>query len=330
MRIGSPVVCASNAGHKDPDRGAPVHNPLYMPDPRPSRNVDTSLARSVLEDARRLVEARLHQLVAVDTSCRLREAMRYSLFAGGKRIRPALVLATTRALGGNEDDALTFGCAVEMIHTYSLIHDDLPTMDDDDLRRGKPTCHKQFGEALAILAGDALHTRAFHVLLESGMSDGRSRRLARALARAAGDTGMVGGQVRDLESGGVTPHAETLRAIHRMKTGALISAAVQGGATCSDASDAQREALLIYGEQLGLAFQIVDDVLDATSSTKELGKTTGKDVAANKMTYVALFGVDDAKARAIDARNKAAEAIGEIPGADVLVSLAHFVTDRTI
>ncbi len=305
-----------------------VHNPKQMSTVPIPHEADPSRARAFLAETCTLVDQRLDTLVAPRPDDRLNEAMRYSLFAGGKRLRPALSLATTRCLGGNEEHTLTFGCAVEMIHTYSLIHDDLPAMDDDDLRRGKPTCHKVFGEALAILAGDALHTHAFRVLLESTMNDTRARRLSSELAKAAGSDGMVAGQVRDLAAGGTTPDADTLRSIHRLKTGALISAAVQGGAICADASPSDYGALRTYGEQLGLAFQIVDDVLDATASTNELGKTAGKDDATNKMTYVALYGVKEATRKAALARSRALEAIRSIPGADVLASLAHFVTSR--
>ena len=233
----------------------------------------------------------------------IHQAVRYSLFAGGKRIRPLLVLAAAEAVGGGADDAMPLACAVEMIHTYSLIHDDLPAMDDDDLRRGKPTSHKVYGEAIAILAGDALLTRAFHLMAElppeAGADAARRRLLATAvLGEAAGTTGLIGGQVEDLESEGRAIDAATLERLHRAKTGALLSACVRGGALLAGAGREDLARLEAYGAAVGLAFQVVDDVLDGTSDDAALGKTAGKDAAAGKATYVSVHGLEKARALA--------------------------------
>ena len=259
---------------------------------------------------------------------RLAEAMRYSVGAGGKRLRPALAMAACQAVGGSDEAALPFACALELIHTYSLIHDDLPAMDDDDLRRGRPTSHKVFGEALAILAGDALHTLAFDLLLRHTEDEVLAARLALELAEASGFDGMVGGQVEDLAAEGGTPESERLRHIHVGKTAALIRAAVRGGARAGGATDQQIEALGRYGLALGLAFQITDDILDETSTAEVLGKTPGKDRREGKMTYVALEGLAGAQQRADSERDVALAALDPIPSPDLLTALAHFVTQR--
>ena len=227
-------------------------------------------------------------------------AVRYSLFAGGKRIRPLLVLAAAEASGGEPGRALPLACAVEMIHTYSLVHDDLPAMDDDDLRRGKPTSHKMFGEAIAILAGDALLTRAFHLLAEAPAgadAEALRRRMAAAaaLGEAAGTAGLIGGQVVDLQSEGVALEAEALEKLHRAKTGALLGACVRGGAILGGAGPEDLARMGAYADAIGLAFQVVDDVLDATADDAALGKTAGKDARAGKATYVGVHGLDGAR-----------------------------------
>jgi len=259
---------------------------------------------------------------------RLAAAMRYSVLAGGKRLRPALALAACRTFGGSDETVLPFACALELIHTYSLIHDDLPAMDDDDLRRGQPTSHKVFGEALAILAGDALHTLAFQLLLRRTPDGGLARDLALELATASGFDGMVGGQVEDLAGGGQEPGLDRLRRIHECKTAALIRAAVRGGGRAAGATAAQVQDLGRYGLALGLAFQIQDDVLDETGTAAELGKTPGKDRADEKMTYVALEGIHNARARAQAEIEKAVAALEALPSPGLLVQLAHFVTQR--
>ena len=224
----------------------------------------------------------------------IHRAMRYSLFAGGKRIRPALAMAACEAVvAGGMDGIEDAACALEMIHTYSLIHDDLPALDNDDLRRGRPTCHKVFGEAMAILAGDALLTLAFEVLakLPECRPERRARIMAEVAASAGTVGGMIGGQVEDLEGEGQAPTRERLHAIHRGKTGALLRASVRLGAIYAGASDLQYEALSIYGNHAGLAFQIVDDILDVEQSSEQLGKTAGKDAAQGKITFPAVYGM---------------------------------------
>jgi geranylgeranyl diphosphate synthase, type II len=296
-----------------------------------------------LDRTRRRFEEALSQALPAESDWpdTLHRAMRYSLFAGGKRIRPLLVLAAAEAVGGREEDALPFACAVEMIHTYSLIHDDLPCMDDDDLRRGKPTSHKVFGEAIAILAGDALLTRAFHLLAELGSTDEATpspsddaparRRLAALalLGAAAGSQGLVGGQVLDLESTGQEIHARTLERLHRAKTGALLAACVRGGALLGGGGRDDLERLERYGSAIGLGFQVVDDVLDATGDAQELGKTAGKDQDARKATYVRLFGVERARRFATELLEEAEQAIARFgPQADRLRELARLIVER--
>jgi geranylgeranyl pyrophosphate synthase len=264
----------------------------------------------------------------------IHRACRYSLMAGGKRIRPVLVLATGEAVGAARDELMPLACAVEMIHTYSLVHDDLPAMDNDDLRRGKPTSHKVFGEAIAILAGDALLTRAFHLLAEvpDGWDDARvRRRLAAAalLGEACGTRGLIGGQVMDLESESRAIDAPDLECLHRAKTGALLSACVRGGAILGGAKPGELAALARYASAIGLAFQVVDDVLDATEESARLGKTAGKDAAAHKATYVSIHGLDRARAMAAELRQQALDAVAPLgPRGALLGALARLIVDR--
>jgi geranylgeranyl diphosphate synthase, type II len=264
----------------------------------------------------------------------IHRAVRYSLFAGGKRIRPQLVLAASEAVGGARDETMALACAVEMIHTYSLIHDDLPAMDDDDLRRGKPTSHKVFGEAIAILAGDALLTRAFQIMAE--LPDGAGadlvrRRLAATaiLGEACGTMGLIGGQVMDLESEGRAIAAADLERLHRAKTGALLGACVRGGAVLGGATNAALEQLDVYARAIGLAFQVVDDVLDATEDAAQLGKTAGKDAAARKATYVSVHGLERARHMAGSLLDEALAAIGPLgERAALLAFLARRIVER--
>ena len=264
----------------------------------------------------------------------IHRAARYSLFAGGKRIRPLLVLAAGEAVGGGRAELLPLACAVELIHTYSLVHDDLPAMDDDDLRRGKPTSHKVFGEAIAILAGDALLTRAFHLLAEvpKDASEAlvRRRLLASAeLGRACGTLGLIGGQVMDLESEGKAIDAAALERLHRAKTGALIKASVRGGAILGGASEAELARLSRYADAIGLGFQVVDDVLDATEDAARLGKTAGKDEAAHKATYVSVHGLERARGMAASLAQEALAALEPLgPRAALLAALAREIVDR--
>ncbi len=229
----------------------------------------------------------------------IHKAMRYSIFAGGKRLRPVLTLAAAEACGGKIADALPAACAVECIHTYSLIHDDLPCMDDDDLRRGRPTNHKVFGEGIAVLAGDALLTVAFEILAKAKPARRHPIAMQIAdLAVAAGSRWLVGGQVADLEGEGRKLGGEDLKYIHRCKTAALLTASIRLGAMSANASPAQLRALTTFGQSVGLAFQVIDDILDVTQSTEKLGKSAGKDVAAQKTTYPAVFGLDKSRAEA--------------------------------
>jgi len=261
----------------------------------------------------------------------IHRAVRYSLFAGGKRLRSSLVLAAAAAVGGDEDDALPCACAVEMVHTYSLIHDDLPAMDDDTVRRGKPTNHVVFGEAIAILAGDALLTHAFHVIAagKGNLSPPRRLEAIEILSEAAGLCGLISGQVLDLESEGKTVTGATLELIHRNKTGALFSAAAQLGSVAGGGNEEETRRLARYGRELGLAFQIVDDILDVEGSTEVLGKTAGKDALSGKATYPRVHGMDEARRRAEELLETALSAIAPFEkAAEPLAALARRVVER--
>lgn len=236
----------------------------------------------------------------------IHRAMRYSVFAGGKRIRPILCIETARLFSKNVAAAVTAGCAIEFIHTYSLIHDDLPALDNDDLRRGKPTCHKKFGEAMAILAGDALLTLAFETLARADVDPARRVRIIAEIGAAAGTVrGMVGGQVADLEAEGKPVDAALLEYIHGSKTAALIRAGIVAGAIAGGATDADIERMRRFGDALGWEFQVVDDILDVQESSAALGKTAGKDQAHKKATYPALFGIEKSKQFAQELAEKA-------------------------
>lgn len=285
-------------------------------------------------------DARLaERLDAIGPDCpdNLREAIKYSLLAPGKRLRPVLCLMACEAVGGTQEDALANAIALEMMHCYSLIHDDLPAMDDDDLRRGRPTCHVQFDEATAILAGDALQPLAFQTLLESRLPTDAICESSLVLARAVGAEGMVGGQMDDLlaekrDSTALSSeqNAEWLRAIHRRKTGALIQASVELGAIAGGASPGVRHALVEYGRAIGISFQIVDDLLDVESTCENTGKMTGKDSARGKLTYPALFGIEASRAQA---RAWIADAVKSIACLgnrnEPLVGLAHYILERS-
>ena len=248
-----------------------------------------------LRDYQQQVDAELDRLVPPETAPpeTIHRAMRYSLFAGGKRIRPILCIEAARTVSDHCDGVVTAACALELIHTYSLIHDDLPALDNDDYRRGKLTNHKVFGDAMAILAGDSLLTLAFQVLASLDAPDERKTKLTAELSTAAGTVGgMIGGQVADLEGEGKPPNAELLETIHRAKTGALLRASLRMGAIYAGATTEQYTALSCYGEHVGLAFQIVDDILDVEESSAALGKTAGKDAAQHKITFPAVYGLD--------------------------------------
>ena len=263
----------------------------------------------------------------------IHEAMRYSIFAGGKRLRPVLTLAAAEAVGGGSEQVMPAACAMELIHTYSLIHDDLPAMDNDDYRRGKPTSHKEYGEAMAILAGDALLTLAFELLAR--VADGgvvppeRVVRVVAEVARGAGTRGLIGGQVVDTLSAGDISDPATLEYIHRHKTGALYQVAVRSGAILAGAGEKQLTALTTYAEQLGLAFQIVDDILDVVGDAGKIGKPVGSDEKNSKVTYPALFGLPAARDKAGEAGALARDALtGFGARANFLRDMITFIINR--
>jgi geranylgeranyl diphosphate synthase type II len=288
---------------------------------------DLSLKEYLAEETR-LVDAELDRLVPSEAAPpeTIHKAMRYSLFAGGKRIRPILCLEAARTVAGRDvEGAVTVACTLEMIHTYSLIHDDLPALDNDDLRRGRPTSHKVFGEAMAILAGDSLLTFAFVVLGGVG-----NARLVLELATASGTVGgMIAGQVHDIEGESMEPTAELLDRIHRAKTGALLKCSLRLGAIHAGATEAELDAISRYGEHIGLAFQIVDDILDVTQTSEELGKTAGKDAAQGKITFPAVYGLEKSNEMAEQQRQLAHAAL-EPFGAKArrLHELADLIVDR--
>jgi geranylgeranyl diphosphate synthase type II len=261
----------------------------------------------------------------------IHKAMRYSLFAGGKRVRPLLAIAAADAVSDTTEGAENAACALELIHTYSLIHDDLPALDNDDLRRGRPTCHKVFGDAMAILAGDALLTLAFEVLAKlNGVDALRRIQLVSELATASGTVGgMIGGQVNDIQGESQPPTAELLDSIHRAKTGALLRASVRMGAIYAGAGEAKLAALTEFGEHVGLAFQIVDDVLDVEQSSEALGKTAGKDAQQQKITFPAVYGLEQSRVMAEQERAAAHAALADFGDrAERLKQLADLIVQR--
>ena len=298
------------------------------------------------------VEQALERWVGGDAPAGLGQAMRYAVLDGGKRLRPLLVMAAREAIAAGDGDAqpapgrqkavprtgfdeaaLRAACAVELIHAYSLVHDDMPCMDNDVLRRGKPTVHVQFGQAQALLAGDALQALAFELLTpeDAGVPAAVQARLCRLLAHAAGSSGMAGGQAIDLSSVGVALDEARLREMHRLKTGALLQSSVMMGAACGEASAAAWAGLSAYGAALGLAFQVVDDILDVTQDSATLGKTAGKDAAQDKPTYVSLLGLDRAQAQARDLLDQAHAALEQtaLPDTRALAALADMVVSRS-
>jgi len=291
--------------------------------------------REYLKEKGKIVEEALDRYLPKESEMpvTLHKAMRYSMMAGGKRIRPILCIASCEAVGGKPKKALPVACALEMVHTYSLIHDDLPAMDNDDFRRGRPTNHKVFGEAVAILAGDALLTEAFGIMTNFNL-----RRTIRAdaildvisdLARAAGSFGMVGGQVVDMESEGVEIDLPTLEYLHTRKTGALILASVKGGAKIGEGTHEEIEALTRYGECLGLAFQIADDILDIEGNIEETGKDVGSDLEKGKATYPSIIGMAASKERASELIQMAIDSLkGFDEKAEPLREIAKYVVER--
>ncbi|MBB1486653.1 (2E,6E)-farnesyl diphosphate synthase [Oceanospirillum sp. D5] len=275
-------------------------------------------------------DQQLNRFLSEDSSAsdHLLSAMRYSIFNGGKRIRPVLVYAAGQAVKARPEACDAPAIAVEMVHAYSLIHDDLPAMDDDDLRRGQPTCHIQYDEATAILAGDALQTSAFSALLTPAEQPGRLE-ILRELSDASGSLGMVAGQMIDLAAVGQTLNLAELENMHRHKTGALIRASVRMGALAGEASAIQLQSLTEYAVALGLAFQVQDDILDVESDTATLGKQQGADIAMNKPTYVSLLGLEKARAKAHQLIDEALESLNDFGSeADLLRELARYVIER--
>jgi len=290
----------------------------------------TTPAAANSQELRQQIDAALEQALELGEGCpnQLREAMRYSVLGPGKRLRPILVLLAAEACGGSIPGALPAACAVEMVHAYSLVHDDLPAMDDDDLRRGRPTTHKLFGEATAILAGDALLTLAFEVLAKGVRPPERAAACCATLAEAAGACHLVGGQADDMQPDPARD-LQSLESMHRRKTGALLVGSLVLGAIIARANAPQTEALMQYGRRLGLAFQIVDDLLDVRGEESAVGKRVGKDSQAGKLTYPALLGVDESRRRARQLISEACEALGPFgPRAASLQALARYVLER--
>ena len=291
------------------------------------------MLKGTLEAGQELTNAALERLLpsASQHPVSIHQAMRHSVFAGGKRLRPILCMEAGRMVAGSLPAGIEeLGAALEMLHTYSLIHDDLPALDNDDLRRGRPTCHKAFGEAIAILAGDALQTRAYEVLARLRCPAEARVRIIEEIARGTGTIdGMIGGQVVDLEAEHRQPDLKMLEYIHRSKTAALITASVVSGGLYAGGNCDAVDKLRAFGHSIGLAFQIVDDVLDVTQTSEQLGKTAGKDTAAEKATYPALFGIDESLKKAdtlVDSALQALQGFG--PHADTLKALAHYLVER--
>ena len=289
--------------------------------------------KEFFQSAKTSVDQKLDKLIPGETVApqRLHKALRWSVFAGGKRFRPALVLASGKVFGANEEELLKTAASVEMIHAYSLIHDDLPAMDDDDLRRGRETCHKKFDEATAILAGDALQNMAFQIIADDENLTVETRlKLISELARAAGTPdGMVAGQQLDLQAEGKITSVEKLEEIHRSKTGAMIRFSAQAGAIIAGATEIETNAISNYAERVGLLFQVTDDILDITQTTETLGKTAGKDLQAEKATYPAFYGIEETKNLA---EKICDEAVGELNKIEkdttILAELASFILHR--
>lgn len=293
---------------------------------------DTAIFPPDIEAFRTKIDEELDRYSQLDSDCpeHLREAIRYCLLAPGKRIRPLLVLTAAQMCGGKIDNAMPSACAVEMIHNYSLIHDDLPAMDDDELRRGRPTCHIKFNEATAILAGDALIPLAFEVIANNTKPADLAIECVSTLARAAGPSQLVGGQADDLNLQFAASDVESLERIHRRKTGALLTCSLELGAITANAGQEYRESLINYGKHLGLAFQIVDDLLDLRGSQAKMGKRTGKDAELGKQTYPSVIGEEASELRAQEMAQAAIDSLEPFKDAATPLNLlARFVVSRT-
>jgi len=305
---------------------------LFSPQPPPCYT-HCAMLQDTLKQGQALTDAALDRLIPLETQHpeSIHKAMRHSVFAGGKRLRPVLCMEAGRMVAGSLPKKIEeLGAALEMLHTYSLIHDDLPALDNDDLRRGRPTCHKVFGDALAILAGDALQTQAYEVLARLECPAEARVRIIEEIARGTGTLdGMIGGQVVDLEAEHTHPTAQMLEYIHRAKTAALITASLVSGGLYAGARNSEVARLRSFGLSVGLAFQIVDDVLDVTQTSEQLGKTAGKDTAAQKATYPALFGIDESVHKAdslVSAAFEELESFGE--RGETLKELARYLVER--
>lgn len=291
----------------------------------PEVALETAELMTLLSEISAKVDQRLGQLLpsVTDAPAELHEAMRYSALAPGKRLRPALVLLAAEAIGGNERAALDAGCALEMIHAFSLIHDDLPALDNDDLRRGLPTCHIKFGEAVALLAGDALFALAFEVLASLPLAAQQVVEILKITAKCVGSEGLVGGETIDILSEGIEVSKETLEQIHLRKTASLIAAACEIGALTNSSSQSG-STLRTYGLSIGLAFQIADDVLNETATAEQLGKAVGSDRERGKATYPALYGLEESKQKALDLAAQASELVKDFPNAPTLRAIARY------
>lgn len=300
--------------------------------PSKSKTAKTFELGAYLEATTRAVNDGLERLLpkAKTRPSTIHTAMRYSIFAGGKRLRPALCIAAAEACGGRRENAIHYACAVECIHTYSLIHDDLPAMDNDDFRRGKPTNHKVFGEGIAILAGDALLTQAFEILALAQPGKRYSpAETVLELARASGSLQLIAGQVADLEGEGKELNERDLRYIHERKTSALLTCSARLGGMSANCSPSQLEALTEFGYHVGLAFQVIDDILDVTQTTEQLGKTAGKDIAARKATYPSILGLEKSRKIAAKLTEKAFASLAPFKGKAVaLEALARYLLER--
>ena len=288
--------------------------------------------KAYLRSRQKLIDRVLNRYLPKENTrpATIHKAMRYSLFAGGKRLRPILTLAATEACGGKMEAALPLACAMECIHTYSLVHDDLPSMDNDDFRRGRPTCHKVFGDGIAVLAGDALLTIAFEIVSHAKPSRRYDMStLLREVAVAAGSRKLIAGQVADLEAEGKRAEHEELRYIHENKTAAILTASVCLGAMSANAPSKELAAMTKFGRALGLAFQVIDDILDVTQTTEKLGKSAGKDIAAQKATYPAVIGLEKSRAEAKRLTKKAHDALSMFGrSGQVLHALANYLLER--
>ncbi|MDH4388010.1 MAG: polyprenyl synthetase family protein [Fimbriimonas sp.] len=296
------------------------------PEVAPEVATETAQLMTLLGEISAKVDQRLRELLPPTTEApaELHEAMRYSALAPGKRLRPALVLLAAQAVGGNEQAALDAGCALEMIHAFSLIHDDLPALDNDDLRRGLPTCHIKFGEAVALLAGDALFALAFEVLASLPLPAQQVVDILKITAKCVGSEGLVGGETIDILSEGKEVSKETLDQIHLRKTAALIAAACEIGALTAPDPTSSPSTLRTYGESIGLAFQIADDVLNETATAEQLGKAVGSDRERGKATYPALYGLEESRTKALDLAAQASELIQNFPNAPSLRAIAQY------